>query len=258
MLRCAGCTLKKVPWAKVGLGKTYYLKKDYDQARSVLLEVVKKYSFIPEASDWLAKTYEATGELKRAQSVLERAASISSKVVLRQQELARIATLNSDRETAQTAYLKAIKLGQHSIFKNSKCYTELARSQIESGNIKEAMGVLKSLKQEFGRSQEDQVQAMLLESHAFNQIGRTDKARQNIDKALRIFENINVKNNNELIMDAANACFIVGKHERAHEMTKEVVKNNIDNSRVLNEVTTVYQSHGLEDHVESHVKRFFN
>jgi len=138
-----------VPWAKTGLGKIYFMNKNFFRAKEIFQEVLDENKMYLEAADWLSKTLDALGDLEQAQSVLAKAMELSPNAAARQKNLADAAYKNGALDLAQSSYEKAIKLGEHSVHKSSNTYAGLARVLTAKDDPGEALKVLDLSRGEF-------------------------------------------------------------------------------------------------------------
>src|SRR3990167_5155647 len=81
--------VRSVPWARTGLCKVYFHKGDLEAARNTFQQVLDENRMFIEASDWLARTYDALGERVRAQQVLLEAVKLSPNSASRLKVLSR-------------------------------------------------------------------------------------------------------------------------------------------------------------------------
>ncbi|MAA63522.1 MAG: hypothetical protein CL581_01910 [Alteromonadaceae bacterium] len=123
--------VRDIPWARLGLANTYIAEQRYDEASSILQSLIANQPDYVEAYDAFARSLAAQGKLAAAQRILERAAERSPHAILRQQQLARIASDNQDIAAASQAWRRTIELGKHSIHDSATHYLELARSLSE-------------------------------------------------------------------------------------------------------------------------------
>jgi len=95
---------RQFDWALLGLGMVHYEKGNFLDACSVLKELIETNMHMLSAYDWLAKSFQAMGEADTAQKTLEKAVSISTRSVARQQFFAEVCQDNNDMEQAANAY----------------------------------------------------------------------------------------------------------------------------------------------------------
>lgn len=243
--------VRKVPWAKTGVGKVYFFTKEYLLAKETFQEVLEENRMYLEASDWLAKTLEALGEREQAQQVLQKAMELSPNSPIRQKTLAEAAHKNGALDIAQTAYEKSIKLSEFSVHKNPAVYAGLAKVFTDKGVPEEALKVLDRGKGEFKNNAEAAVQAAAIESMAYQKMGQTDKAEAAIAEAEKLAESLSGKVSAEIAMDMAKSLFQLGEKEKACDLLQTVVKNNHENAEIISQIEGVFQSEQLGEEGEN-------
>ena len=190
--------VRDIPWARLGLANTYIAEQRYDEASSILQSLIANQPDYVEAYDAFARSLAAQGKLAAAQRILERAAERSPHAILRQQQLARIASDNQDIAAASQAWRRTIELGKHSIHDSATHYLELARSlselceddESEQGQAfaSEASTTLLALQRRFKEDQNACTRATLIQArvHAGQQ-----QARQLNKQGIAAFEQDN-------------------------------------------------------------------
>ena len=117
---------KELPWAKLGLGKSYYFRKEVDKAEESFNDLLNEDQGYVQAWDWKARCQEKRGDKEGAQKSLAEAVKISPVNVRRQVHLGDLASENGDHDQAQRAFRRAIKVGKNSIFRKPDSYLKLA------------------------------------------------------------------------------------------------------------------------------------
>ena len=244
-------TMRKIPWAKTGMGKVHFFTKDYLSAKEIFQEVLEENRMYIEASDWLAKTLDLLGEREQAQQVLQKAMELSPNSHTRQKSLAEAAHKNGALDIAQTAYEKSIKLSEFSFNKSPIAFAGLAKVFTDKGVPEEALKVLKRSKNEFKNDVEAAVQAAVIESMAYQKMGQPDKAKAAIAEAEKLAESLSGKISTEISMDMAKSLFHLGEKEKACGLLQTVVKNNHENTGIISQVEAVFQGEQLGDEGEN-------
>lgn len=237
--------VRKVPWAKTGLGKVYYLTRDYSRAKEIFQEVLEENKMYLEASDWLAKTLDAIGERVQAQQVLVNAMELSPNSAGRHKSLADAAYKNGDLEVAQTAYEKTIKLSEHSVHKSPDVYAKLAKVLTDKDVPDEALKILDRGRQEFKGNAEAAIQASVIESLAYQKMGQPQKAAAAIAEAEKKMADLPGMISVETAMDMAKSLFHLGKKDEACDMLQSIVKNNHENAGIISQVEAVFEGEHL-------------
>lgn len=236
---------RSMPWAKTGLGKVHFLTKDYFRAKELFQEVLEENKMYLEAADWLAKTLDALGDLEQAQNVLDKAMALSPNAAGRQKSLADAAYKNGKLDVAQSAYEKAIKLGEHSVHKSSSTYSGLAKVLTAKDDPEQALKVLDRSKGEFKDDPEAALQTAVIEGMAYQQMGQPKKAEAALASAEELMRNQSGSVNHAVTMDMANAMLKLGQKDKAFALLENVVKNNHDNAGIIDMVEAVFDQAGL-------------
>jgi len=245
---------RDIPWAKTGLGKVAFYAGDMETARHLFREVIKENSAYLEAHDWLAKSYETTGDLDEAQRVLARCAELSPNSVVRQKSLGEIAHKRGDLDAAESAFRKTIKLGEFSIHKTPVAYLGLAKICSDKENPTEALQILKSVHKEF-EGPETKLHAKVVEGMVYRKSGDF----VNADKLSKEVATLVLTEQNHLpagvMLEAAQLFLETGNKEAAESLAQTVVKNNHENANLLAQVNEVYSQAGMQDEGQKIVEK---
>ncbi len=108
--------VRELDWARLGLAKAKQKQGNLEQAGQWLEKIIEdNYLFLP-AYDVLSENWLERGESVNAQEVVQRSVDVSPMSILRQKNLAKLATKNNDLNTAVDAYRKVVKLGKQSCY----------------------------------------------------------------------------------------------------------------------------------------------
>ncbi len=92
---------KAVPWARLGLAKVLFSKKEYGAAEHLLSALVAENSRYIDTYDWLAKAREASGQIDEARDVLASAVALSPHRLSRLRLLGSVQVASGDLESAE-------------------------------------------------------------------------------------------------------------------------------------------------------------
>ena len=237
---------RDIPWAKTGLGKVAYYKNDIDRARQLFREVINQNPAYLEAHDWLAKCYEAAGELEEAQRILLRSTELSPHSVLRQKNLGELAHKRGDMETAEKAFRKTIKLGEFSVHKSPVAYLGLAKVCSTRNNPAEALQILKNVTKEF-ESPETALHAKVVEGLVYREAGDNINAQKVSKEVAELVKSEDNKGNSGMMLEAAQLLLATGNKDAAENLARTLVKNNHENTELLAQVNEMYSQAGFED-----------
>ncbi len=117
--------VKQLPWAKLGLGKTFFHEEKWERALKTFQQLVQEDRGYVQAWDWLSKVQAKLGDSTAAQSSLQAAVKISPINVRRQVALGDLALSNGDVERAEMAFNRSVKIGKHSVYRTPDTYLKL-------------------------------------------------------------------------------------------------------------------------------------
>lgn len=243
-------SVREVPWASLGLGKVFYAKKKYQEAREIFRNLIYDSERMTVAYDWLAKTHQALGNLQEAQEVLAAAVELSPKTILRQRALGEVALKNKDFKNAERAFENAVTLGKFSVYKHPVAYAKLAESKVSNEDNKDkkaALGVIRQMEREFGKDREAQLCAPLFEAMVQEALGDEEAANQCMEQASQLYERLGLQGNSTLTLEMAKTSARFGDMEKAKALFKHAVRNNHDDDEFLREVEAAYGACGLPE-----------
>lgn len=184
---------KPLPWAQLGLGKSYFYLDKIDKAKAEFQRLLDQDRGYVQAWDWLARCQQQQGETEAAVESLQQAVSISPIHVRRQMLLGDMAVELGDTERAERAYGRAVKVGKHSVFRSPESYMKLGDvllSQLDASEglvakrkeskVLEAMDELRTL---YRGDKEVQLRSRLMDNQLHSKKGRTQEAEKAIFKA---------------------------------------------------------------------------
>jgi tetratricopeptide (TPR) repeat protein len=245
---------RDIPWAKTGLGKAAFYKGEHARAQQLFREVINENPAYLEAHDWLAKSYEASGELEEAQRALVRCTELSPNSVIRQKNLGELAHKRGDLETAENAFRKTIKLGQFSIHKTPVAYLGLAKICSENDNPAEALQILKETCKEF-ESAETSLHAKVVEGMVYSKSGDLANAGKISAEVAELVKADDGHRSSSVMLEAAQMFLATGNKEAAEDIARTIIKNNHENAELLAQVNDLYSQAGMSDQGEELVRK---
>lgn len=238
---------REMPWARLGLGKTYFSSGRYAEARQVFEKLIEENERFMAAYDWLAKTFQMLDESADAEEVLKKAIGFSPKAILRQRALGELALRKGDTKVAEKAFSHAVKLGRHSVYKHPSLYANLARVKTSNHSGDEGLKVLRDLSKAFGSDKEAELYSAMTETLIQKELGNDEKAAASLAKAESLYGDMGERAAPELAMGMARACSSQGDKERANELLHQAVRNNHAEDAFLKEVGAAFEELGLEN-----------
>ncbi len=238
---------RPMPWARLGLGKVFFHTGRLEAARNTFQELVEENEHFMEAYDWLAKTLERLGEEGEARRWLETAATLSPKAILRQMNLGDLALRCQDYATAARAFKKAVKLGEHSVYRTPANYSKQARALARSGSGTEALRVLGRLRRDFPDDQGARLYAELAESTVLQDLGRDEEAQEAYRRAARLFQEQQSRCPPALVLEMAKTSILHGDEQLGRELARELVRNHHEDEALLQQVQAAFAEIGRSE-----------
>ncbi len=184
---------KPLPWARLGLGKSYYYQELITEAEETFRGLLSEDQGYVQAWDWLARCQAQRGDRRAAQASLEQAAKISPINVRRQLRLGDLAIKNGDDERAERAYSRAVKVGRHSVFRAADSYLKLAdillrrldgcQGLAARRRVTKALESLDEVRRLYRHDSEISLRSRLAEYRIYHQQGQSQDAEKAIYRA---------------------------------------------------------------------------
>lgn len=236
---------RNIAWAKTGLGRVLYAAQDYAGAAALFEQVLQDNPMYVEAADWLAKAFEAMGDLAKAEQVLLDAVKLSPNSPLRQKNLGDTAFKNGSLDVAQAALEKTIRISEFSTHKNPAVYASLAEVLDEKNAPQEALAVLKRSKADFRFNASAALQTAAAESRIYQKMGQTDQAQAALATAEKLMEQLADKASPELLVEVAKSQLKLGQKDKACQLLGRVIKNNHENTGLTQQIEVVFDGENL-------------
>lgn len=230
---------RDLPWAKVGLAKLLIQEGDHNGAKTLLESVLEENRAYLEAYDWLANAYQALGMHEQAEQVLERATRMSPNSVARQKVLGDISLKLGKLDNAEKAFKKSVSLGEHSIFKTPDSYFGLAKACSAKDNPKEALRVLENLNKNFD-DEAVRLKSLSAEGMVYHQSGDPIAARKVAQQLSKQLEHSPQRMDSAATLEMAQLLLATGEKDAAVGLLQQEVRNNPENSELLDQVKQVF------------------
>ena len=246
---------REYQWARAGLAKIRMANGEFEQARQMFQSVIAENRWYIDAYDQLAYSFEALGQFDEACAILERAAKLSPNSVTRQRDLGKISLKLGNTALAEKAFRKCIAVGEYSIRKTPDAYLGLARVCGLKNDTKEALALLLQVQRDFAAEHTDiQLRAKVTEGLVYHESGdyrRARKAGDDIEQLLReSFERPDIPT----CMEMAALLFAVGVKDAPVELLSYVIRNNHDQSVLLDEVRKLFDKARMADEGEAIIR----
>ncbi|KQW87893.1 response regulator receiver protein [Massilia sp. Root418] len=226
-------------WARTGLAKIRMGNGDHEAARQMFQGVIAENRFYIDAYDQLATAFQLMGKLEESCDVLEKAAKLSPNSVPRQRNLGNAALKLGNIPLAERAFRKCIAIGEYSIMKTVDAYFGLARVCGQKNDPKEALQVLATAQREFTGDQV-QLRAKITEGLVYHESGDYRRARKSGDELEAMLNEDPERPDTDTCIEMATLLFAVGVKDAPAELLCYVIRNNHDNTLLLEEVQKIF------------------
>lgn len=243
-----------VPWAKMGLAIALRDRNALGEAEQLAEQVLLEAPAFLSAYDFLASVHEAQGRLREAQGVLQRAADVSPHNTVRQRLVGDVAARNKDLLAAEKAYSKVIARSKGSTLRTVDDFANLSRVLVERGDVDASRRVAADMKRELRGDKQAELAALVSESLCLKVEGATDKARQLVEQALSLQQQVEAENQEKgrtvsqrLSIDLAHVCYATGKQEAAEKLMRQVAAENHEDSHLMGHINDVFAKTGYSE-----------
>ncbi len=226
-------------WAKSGLAKIRMANGEFEQARQIFQGVIAENRYYIDAYDQLASAYQSMGQDEEACSILERAARLSPNSVMRQRALGQVSLKLGNVGMAEKAFRKCIQIGEYSVMKTPDAYLGLARVCGLKNEPKEAMLLLQAAQKEFA-TEHIMLRAKITEGLVYHESGDFRRARKAGDELDQMLGENPARPDTSTCMEMATLLFAVGVKESPVDLLAYVIKNNHDNTLLLDDVQKIF------------------
>ncbi len=219
--------LKAVPWARLGLAKTLFMQKNFDEAEQTLESLINESKNYLDAYDWLAKTKEANGKIDAALDVLADAVTVSPHVVRRLRKLGEMAIEAGDHQTAEKVLAEVVHQGKYSEFRNPEDHVKLVQALVGQDNVEGAGKVIRDLDRSMRGVETAPACAALSQAMVFAKTGDQTSAAQALAKAVEASRG-RTDLSDGIKMALAKNCLEMNMETAAADVICEVMRNAPD------------------------------
>jgi len=232
---------REYQWARAGLARIRLADGDFEGARQMLQSVIAENRYYIDAYDQLALALQNMGRHEEAFKVLERAAKLSPNSVPRQRSLGQACLRLGNVAMAERAFRKCIAIGEYSIRKTPDAYLGLARVCGLKNDPKEALLLLQAAQREFAAEHPDiGLRAKITEGLVYHESGDYRRARMAGDELEALLQATPERPDVPTCIQMATLLFAVGVKEAPVDLLCYVIRNNHDNTLLLDEVQAVF------------------
>jgi DNA-binding response OmpR family regulator len=215
---------KAVPWARLGLAKSLFVRERFTEAQDILEDLVETNRTFVDAYDWLARTHAAVGELDKSQQVLESAVDLSPHTVRRLRTLGETALETGDVATAEKTLRQVVGKAKYSEFRDPEDHVKLVRALVEKGEPEQAASVIRDLDRSLGNATNARACSAIASSMLHESTGNGARLSESLDAALSACRDAPALSP-ELKLQLARTCLAQGLEEGAAEVVRDVMRN---------------------------------
>ena len=237
---------REYQWARTGMAKISMANGEFEQARQIFQAVIAENRYYMDAYDQLAQTYTAMGQAEEACTILERASKLSPNSVTRQRALGDVSLKLGNVGMAERAFRKCIAIGEYSVKKSADPYLGLARVCGLKNDTKEALQLLQTAQREFS-SDQIELRAKITEGMVYHESGDFRRARKAGDELEEMLNAKDERPDTPTCMEMATLLFAVGVKEAPVDLLCYVIKNNHDNTVLLDDVQKIFDKARMSD-----------
>lgn len=177
---------KAVPWARLGLAKALFARKEYGEAEEILTSLVKENVNFIDAYDWLAKTREESGRPEQARETLASAVARSPHRVGRLRHLGKVLMMVGDHQSAERTLAEVVRKGKYSDFRDPEDHVRLVKAQLEQGRVSEAESTIRDLEKSMEGLPATTLCASLSRAIYHTKTGSPERAKAALKTALEL------------------------------------------------------------------------
>lgn len=222
----------EVDWAKVGLAEALQNNGDWQDARSLLTDLVKENPLCTKAYQALDVDYKQHQDMIAMQKNLQAAVSVSPESRNFQKQLATVASANNDLVVASQAYRKTVRLSNNSCHDDVSHHLDFGRTTVALMASDEASGGremlrdvlvgMDSLEKKFDLTADQFLQSQLICCQAYKTQGNTKKAKE-------ILREVEVRQNGkrsdfDTELDKIHVLQALGEKKLADEAIDELIR----------------------------------
>ncbi len=221
---------RSIPWARLGLARMHFRLRRYEEALREFKALIDETPLFLDAYDWLARTYEAMGQLEAARDTLERAARLSPMVTRRLRRIGEVSLELGDGVAAEKVLSEVVRQTRFSDFRDPEDHMQLVRAQLESGATDRAEATLRELKRNLQGMPKTELCTALSSAMVLSRKGdaRASEAAQQAVSLLDTKLDISV----ELKKALTQVCLAEKLDEQATSVVMDILRNTPDDAAV--------------------------
>ena len=218
---------KAIAWARLGLAKTLYQREQYEEAGSLLTELVQTNTNFVDAYDWLARTHTAMGELDKSQEVLGRAVAVSPHAVRRLRTLGEVAFEAGDDEMAEKVLKQVVAKAKYSEFRDPEDHVKLVRTLVRKGDPVAAASVIRDLDRSMGGKSHAAACSAISSALLHEYTGNEERLLESLNAAVAASRDLPAMSP-DLKLELARSCLGHDMADGAASLVRDVMRNAAD------------------------------
>ncbi len=236
---------RSIAWARLGLATTLFMQDRLVEAEGMLQTLVDEKREFLEAYDWLARTQEAMGQMKQAQTTLENAVHCSPYALQRLRRLGRVALETGDTDTAHRVFQQVVSKAKFSEFREPEDHVRLVETSIAKGETQLVASVIRDLAKSLASIRKTPACRALASAMMHKHNGDTELAIEELEAAIAACrEPIGLSSDAKMTL--AKNCLQSGLEQGAVEVMTTVV-GNASTTAAMARAMHVFQEAGRED-----------
>ncbi len=236
---------RPMPWAVLGLAKTYFAQARYEEAESLLAKLLSHNHRFISAYDMLAKIYEALGKPQTAQEVLNDAVTQSPHVVTRLRRLGELALDNGDADTAERNLKQVVAKAKYSEFRDSEDHLKLVQALIKKGDPTQAAGVIREMEKSMRGTPKMEACRLISVAMLYEATGNATNSIAELNKAVEVCRSTPNMSSKSLIA-LAKTCLSQNLDEAATEVMLSVT-SDINSDVTMSKAMEIFERAGRAD-----------
>jgi len=246
---------RPIPWAMLGVGEIFYLKKELARAVDLFSDMLNEFPMVTEAYDWLAKIQYQLGEPIEAQKTLTKAIERSPKALKRQKLLGKIAEENNDISTMTSAFRQAVKFGNNSAFASPDEFIKLTKSlgmQLKGNSevdrkkiVDEADTVFARLDNRFKNEVGTKFRSAVAHADFCSITNDDEKVDKYLASANKYYDRIEEHIGCDESLEISESLKALGQQELAESILEEAVEQYFDNPKFIKKAASLTTNKNL-------------
>ncbi len=242
---------REISWARLGTGIIAFCKDDHELAITTFQNLIELNPMLLECYDWLVKSYEAIGNINKAEEILIQATELSPDSLFRQKKLALLADKTRHIEVAEKAYKATTELGEYSIYKSPSDFSGLAKTYSKQNEKQEALKILDEMRHQFIKNPEAELRAASLETEVYLNLGETKLSQQAFQQVQKFNNQLKDKSPIDLQIDVAKACYLNDDIDMADKIISSLIHNYIDDNSFMDDIRQMQRDIGKNNYSEA-------